>query len=130
METHEKIRMMRELHKWSQEDMAEKLALSAGGYARIERGETELKIPRLQQLAQIFNVDVADLLPSEKGGGFIVQINEGDDSGGDITMYGSPDSETQTAVLRAELKHCKAMLAQKERENELLREMLAVLRSE
>lgn len=128
METHEKIRMMRELHKWSQEDMAEKLALSAGGYARIERGETELKIPRLQQLAQIFNVDVADLLPSEKGG-FFVQINEGD-SGGDITMYGSPDSETQTAVLRAELKHCKAMLAQKERENELLREMLAVLRSE
>lgn len=46
---------------------------------------------------------------------------------GDITMYGSPDSETQTAVLRAELKYCKEMLAQKERENELLREMLAVL---
>lgn len=80
METHEKIRMMCELHKWSQEDMAEKLALSAGGYARIERGETELKIPRLQQLAQIFNVDVADLLPSEKGG-FFVQINEGDSGG-------------------------------------------------
>lgn len=45
METHEKIRLMRELNKWSQEDMAEKLAMSAGGYAKIERGETQLKYP-------------------------------------------------------------------------------------
>ena len=39
MDTHEKIRLMRELNKWSQEDMAEKLSMSAGGYAKIERGD-------------------------------------------------------------------------------------------
>ena len=49
METHEKIRLIRELNKWSQEEMAEKLAMSAGGYAKIERGETQLNIPRLEQ---------------------------------------------------------------------------------
>ena len=54
METHEKIRLIRELNKWSQEEMAEKLAMSAGGYAKIERGETQLNIPRLEQLAAIF----------------------------------------------------------------------------
>lgn len=50
MEIHEKIRMMRELNKWSQEDMAEKMEMSAGGYAKIERGETQLNIPDWSKL--------------------------------------------------------------------------------
>ena len=68
METHEKIRLIRELNKWSQEEMAEKLAMSAGGYAKIERGETQLNIPRLEQLAAIFKVDMWDLLKSGNSG--------------------------------------------------------------
>lgn len=61
METHEKIRLIRELNKWSQEEMAEKLAMSAGGYAKIERGETQLNIPRLEQLAAIFKVEICGI---------------------------------------------------------------------
>ena len=38
--------------------MEEKLAMSAGGYAKIERGEAQLNIPRLEQLAAIFKVDM------------------------------------------------------------------------
>lgn len=68
METHEKIRVLRELNKWSQEEIAEKLDMTAGGYARIERGEVKLNIPRLEQLAAIFQVDVWDLLQSGKSG--------------------------------------------------------------
>ena len=34
MELHEKIRVMREMNQWSQEEMAEKLAMSANGYAK------------------------------------------------------------------------------------------------
>lgn len=122
METHEKIRLMRELNKWSQEDMAEKLAMSAGGYAKIERGETQLNIPRLEQLAAIFKVDLWDLLKSN-GGGLVLQINEGD-SEGDISLYASSDLSAQLALLKQELAHNKEMLAQKEREIELLRRLL------
>lgn len=42
MGMHDKIRIMRELHQWSQEEMAEKMAMSPSGYAKIERGETKL----------------------------------------------------------------------------------------
>ncbi len=98
METHEKIRLMRELNKWSQEDMAEKLAMSAGGYAKIERGETQLNIPRLEQLAQIFKIDMWDLLKSG-GGGMVFQINEGD-SGGDIALYASGDVSMKIEFLK------------------------------
>ena len=105
METHEKIRLMRELNKWSREDMAEKLAMSAGGYAKIERGETQLNIPRLEQLAQIFKLDMWDLINSG-GGGMVFQINEGD-SGGDIALYASGDVSMKIEFLKMELKHCK-----------------------
>ena len=123
METHEKIRLMRELNKWSQEDMAEKLAMSAGGYAKIERGETQLNIPRLEQLAAIFKVDMWDLLKSGNNG-MVLQINEGD-SGGDIALYASSDMAMKLELLNQELKHCREMLEQKDKEIELLRQLAA-----
>lgn len=123
METHEKIRLTRELNKWSQEEMAEKLAMSAGGYAEIERGETQLNIPRLEQLAAIFKVDMWDLLKSGNNG-MVLQINEGD-SGGDIALYASSDIAMKLELLNQELKHCREMLGQKDKEIELLRQLTA-----
>ncbi len=123
METHEKIRLIRELNKWSQEEMAEKLAMSAGGYAKIERGETQLNIPRLEQLAAIFKVDMWDLLKSGNNG-MVLQINEGD-SGGDIALYASSDMAMKLELLNQELKHCREMLEQKDKEIELLRQLTA-----
>lgn len=122
METHEKIRLIRELNKWSQEEMAEKLAMSAGGYAKIERGETQLNIPRLEQLAAIFKVDMWDLLKSGNSSGMVLQINEGD-SGGDIALYASSDMAMKLELLNQELKHCREMLEQKDKEIELLRQL-------
>ncbi|UOO76789.1 helix-turn-helix transcriptional regulator [Neisseria sp. Dent CA1/247] len=121
METHEKIRLMRELHKWSQEEVAEKLKMSAGGYAKIERGETQLSIPRLEQLAAIFNVDMWDLIQSGKGG-LVLQINEGD-SEGDISLYASNDTAAKIEMLKLELKHARELLSQKDKEIELLRRL-------
>ena len=123
METHEKIRLIRELNKWSQEEMAEKLAMSAGGYAKIERGETQLNIPRLEQLATIFIVDMWDLLKSGNNG-MVLQINEGD-SGGDIALYASSDMAMKLELLNQELKYCREMLEQKDKEIELLRQLAA-----
>ncbi|UOO83287.1 helix-turn-helix domain-containing protein [Uruburuella testudinis] len=121
METHEKIRLMRELNKWSQEDMAEKLEMSAGGYAKIERGETQLNIPRLEQIAKIFNVSMWDLFHAGKGG-LVLQINEGDESGGDIS-YLIGDNSAEIKVLKLQLAHYQELLAQKDKEIELLRKM-------
>ena len=124
METHEKIRLIRELNKWSQEEMAEKLAMSAGGYAKIERGETQLNIPRLEQLAAIFKVEMWDLLKSGNSSGMVLQINEGD-SGGDIALYASSDIAMKLELLNQELKHCREILEQKDKEIELLRQLAA-----
>ena len=59
---HEKIRILREEKQWSQEEFAAKLGLSVNGYRKIERGETRLNIPRLQQLADVFEMDILELM--------------------------------------------------------------------
>lgn len=62
MKINEKIRFMRQLKELSQEDMAEKLGLSLNGYANIERGETDVQLSRLEQIARIFDADLLELL--------------------------------------------------------------------
>lgn len=120
MKTHEKIRLMRELNKWSQEDMAEKLKMSTGGYAKIERGESQININRLQQIADVLNTDILDLLQSH--GNLILQINEGDNNG-DFSLYANSDISTEIELLKLQLKHFQELLEQKDKEIELLRRL-------
>lgn len=62
MEIYDKLRVMREIRQWSQEDMADKLGMSVTGYAKIERGQSKLYYDKLVQIAQVFNVSVSDLI--------------------------------------------------------------------
>lgn len=62
MNVHDKIRFMRKLKGWSQEEMAEKLEMSPNGYANIERGETDVQVSRLEQIAKTFGMDLTDLM--------------------------------------------------------------------
>lgn len=50
------IRDLREEQNMTQAAMAEKLGMSETGYAKIERGESGVRIERLEQIAQILHV--------------------------------------------------------------------------
>jgi transcriptional regulator with XRE-family HTH domain len=66
MKVHEKIRLIRESKNWSQEDMAAKLNMSLNGYAKIERGETKAYNPHLEQIAKVLEMDLLELMPTDK----------------------------------------------------------------
>ena len=57
-----RIRKIREAKDFNQQDIADKLAITAGAYAKIERGETDPSITRLEQLANILKVDIQSFL--------------------------------------------------------------------
>lgn len=125
MGMHDKIRIMRELHQWSQEEMAEKMAMSPSGYAKIERGETKLQYDKLVQIAQIFNLSVADLVDTERG--VIFCMNENGDHTS-ANYYSSNDSMTiELEKLKLQLAHKDELLAQKEKELEGLRKIIQLL---
>lgn len=128
MKIHEKIRTLREENQWSQEELAAKLGLSVNGYRKIERGETRLNIPRLQQLATIFHTDILEFIQDSDT--TFYQVNH--DS--DYCVNVSFDS-TQTILLENEkLKlinaHQLELLAQKDRELEALKEVIRLMKTE
>jgi transcriptional regulator with XRE-family HTH domain len=124
MEVYKKIRFLRESKNWSQEEMAEKLNMSPSGYSKIERGETKVAIPKLVKIAEVFEVDLIELIPLD---GKDVYLNNNHSNNG-CHFNGSAELafELQKQQLIIELKDKE--LAMKDREIESLREILALLK--
>ena len=57
-----KIRQLLELRNFTQTHLAKELGMSAGGYSKIERDETEVSVQKLTQIAKVLNTDIATIL--------------------------------------------------------------------
>lgn len=127
MEVNEKIRLLREMNNWSQEDMAHKLSMSTNGYAKIERGETRLNLPKMEQIARLFNMDLIELLSvSDKS--VICLVNE--NSTHSSNYYGtSQELIAEIEKLKLTLIHKDELLAQQTREINTLQALVDALRS-
>lgn len=112
MKSHEKIRLFREARAWTQEQMAEKLGLSPSGYAKLERGQTQLHLSRLQELADIFGIDPIELLQSNESN-LVCQITEGDNNQGHNYYCGDQSLVMEVEKLRLQLENRDSLLAQK-----------------
>ncbi len=56
------IRAYRHQHGWSQEEVANKLGISIPAFSKIETGVTDINLSRLEQIANIYEVDVVKIL--------------------------------------------------------------------
>lgn len=56
------IRTLRHQHGWSQEDVAERLGISIPAFSKIETGVTDINLSRLEQIANVYEVNVVSLL--------------------------------------------------------------------
>ena len=61
-----KIREMRKLNSFSQEGFAAEAGLGRTYYGRVERGEQNISIQNLIQIALTLQVELSDLLPPLK----------------------------------------------------------------
>ena len=134
MSVNEKIRKFREAKDWSQEQMAEKLNMSLNGYAKIERGESKIYLDKLEQIAQVFDIDVIELMQSD-GKNICFQIES---PLGSVYQGGG---ETQMLIeierLKLELSHAREkeslltkILDQKDSEIQALKDLLKAVMSE
>ena len=114
MSVNEKIRKIREAKDWSQEQMAEKLNMSLNGYAKIERGESKIYLDKLEQIAQVFDIDVVELMQSD-GKNICFQIES---PLGSVYQGGG---ETQLLI---EVERLKLALSHANEKEELLKKLL------
>jgi transcriptional regulator with XRE-family HTH domain len=117
MSVNEKIRLIRESKGLTQEDVAKKLDISVNSYGDIERGNTNLKLNRLEQIAKILEISLPELIDtSDKG---ILNINFKNKQ---RDVYFGSSSELEKQQLIIELKDKE--LAMQAREIAYLKELL------
>lgn len=77
MQIGDKIRNLRSLKGLSQENMAAMLDMSVVAYGDIERNKKDINLKRLEQIAEVFGISVADILAfGDRVSNFFEQCNQ------------------------------------------------------
>ena len=129
MSVNEKVRLFRELNQWSQEEMAERMNMSVAGYAKIERGETNISLHKLKQIASVLQIDLLDLVSTHDSGVILVS-GENNKNHFRNNYYGNQAAELEVEKLKLELKHKDELLKQRENELETLRDIVNLLKQQ
>lgn len=115
MKINEKIRFLRESKSLTQDEMADRLGMSTNGYAKIERGEMRLTIPKLEQIVEVFDTDILELV--SLGENKVVYIQDSDNHSINIINPTSQDLASEIIQLKQTISHQQEMLSAK---NELI----------
>lgn len=67
----QRLQLLRLEKNLTQEQMGEKLSLSTSAYCKIEYGETDLTLTRLNKIAEVLNMSALDLFRKIDGNSYI-----------------------------------------------------------
>lgn len=127
MNVSENIRLFRQRKNWTQEEVAEKLNMSPNGYGCIERGTTDVTLRRLEQLAEIFEVSLAELLNFD--GKFIFsQMGDNQCSNNHFNLNSQLSAEQSECKFQLEKQHL--IVEKLQQEVIYLKEIVTLLKQE
>jgi transcriptional regulator with XRE-family HTH domain len=125
MNVHEKIKLLRETKNWSQEDMAEKLNMSVNGYSKIERGETKPYNPKLEKIAEIFDIDLLELISANDKNVYLISDNS---NNGCNVIGSSSEIAFEIQKLQMTMTHKDELIEQLRAEITLLKEVVSLMK--
>jgi transcriptional regulator with XRE-family HTH domain len=129
MEVCEKIHFFRQRRKWSQEEMAARLGISTNGYAKIERGETDLPLSRLEQIAKVLEIELVELFNfGEKNVFYVIgdnTLHNCNQFGNNVHSANNPDEEK----MQFQLEKLYLIVQQQSKEIEYLKEIIQFLKN-
>jgi transcriptional regulator with XRE-family HTH domain len=128
MSVHEKIRLIRETKGLTQEQVAEKLKISVNAYGDIERGNNDVKLSRLKQIAEFFEIKLSDLFELTEKGTLNIYFSGCEQNENNKLYIGASAIEFEKQQLINELKDKEITMLQREIEN--LKEIIALLKKE
>ena len=86
-----KLKQLRELKNYTQEFVATQLGLTTRAYSKIESGETQLTINRLNEISTILGIDPMEALGFDHKNIFNSCTQEGNNNTFGISHYNMPD---------------------------------------
>ena len=122
----EKIRMIRELRGFSQENIAAKLGIAQNSYSKIETNQTRLTTDMLNKIAEVLDVTPSDILSNMPA---IVnfQSNQGTQGIGHVEHFHSVQKDAVdklVAAKEAEIAYLKEIITSLTKDKEAQRELL------
>ncbi len=123
MRLHKKIALIRHQKGLKQKEMAKKVNMTTDGYAKLERGERQLKIPRLEQIAAALEMELKDFLEVDEKTVFNASFYD------QSCCYKSQNNHVKSdKEMTQELETSRLLIEQQQREIELLREQVGQLK--
>lgn len=125
---HDELRHLRNERRLSQNDVARKLCLSKNAYAKLENGETKITLERVVKLAEIFEINIMELIEKLLSGisnsNFVMM--------GDNNVICNSDSllAAENKRLHDLLQSKENELKSKESENQALKDLVALLKAQ
>lgn len=111
------IKKFRELKNITREQMASDLDMSVSGYGKVERGEIDLTLSRIQQIAQIIGVDISQILNFDASQIFNVSNNKLVQGVGakaeNMYFHGDDYKEKYIKIIEAENERLKKLAKEK-----------------
>ncbi len=123
MEVCEKIHFLRQRRKWSQEEMADRLGISVNGYAKIERGETDIPFSRLKQIAKVLEIELAELFNFGEKNVFYVMGNTNNNQFVSSNIQ-HPSTDSSEEKTQFQLEKLYLIVQQQSKEIEYLKEII------
>ncbi|OQW91523.1 MAG: hypothetical protein BWK78_04430 [Thiotrichaceae bacterium IS1] len=117
------IRSLRTLKGWTQDTMGTLLGLSEKAYANVEQGKTDIQWSRLEQIAKVLEVEVADLvnLDREMIFNFITHNSHQTANYNQLSVNSSSPTSQQ---LEQELEKARLVIEAKDKEIVYLKEII------
>lgn len=110
----ENIKKYRELKGYSREIVAAELQMSTSGYSKIERGEVDLSISKIEKIARVLSVSPAKLLNFDATTVFNVSHNQSPhvqgEHGSVIHNYASDNTQKYIAMLERENERLRSFI--------------------
>ncbi len=125
MELYEKIKFIRSLKGWTQENVADQLGISTHAYAKIERGETDVHFSRLQQIANVMEIELPKLLGLDEKNVFNLTNSQCHNN---FDNWHVNSSSTEQIACKHQLEKAQLMIEQKEKEIDYLKQQVIDLR--
>lgn len=109
------LRKIREIKGLKQETVAKKLGLTTNGYGKIERGESNLNLDRLNQIADVFGISTQDILNFDES--VIYNIQSMNNSAPHGTVNNFSLSEEERRILNIQIEALTNLV---EKQNKLI----------
>ncbi len=128
MEFPKKLKLVRSLKSWTQEEVADKLGISTQSYAKIERGETDVNLSRLQQIADVMEIGLSQLFDLDEKNVFNLTCDNNTQCQKIDNNWNVNSSSTEQIKYKYELEKANLIIEEREREIDYLKQQVNDLR--